>query len=30
MELHRRYLVPADLPEVPVSQFEFPVVADKE
>ncbi|MCY1075322.1 class I SAM-dependent methyltransferase [Archangium lansingense] len=30
VELHRRYLVPAGLPEVPVSDFEFPVVADKE
>ncbi|WPB74826.1 SAM-dependent methyltransferase [Archangium violaceum] len=30
VELHRRYLVPAGLPEVPVSLFEFPVVADRE
>ncbi|HYO67936.1 MAG TPA: SAM-dependent methyltransferase [Archangium sp.] len=30
VELHRRYLVPAGLPEVPVSLFEFPVAADKE
>ncbi|WP_375771502.1 SAM-dependent methyltransferase [Archangium gephyra] len=30
VELHRRYLLPAGLPEVPVSEFEFPVVADKE
>ena len=30
VDLHRRYLVPAGLPEVPVSQFEFPVVADRE
>ncbi|AKJ01333.1 methyltransferase (TIGR00027 family) [Archangium gephyra] len=30
VELHRRYLEPAGLSEVPVSLFEFPVVADKE
>jgi methyltransferase (TIGR00027 family) len=30
VELHRRYLEPAGLSDVPVSLFEFPVVADKE
>ncbi|HYO58367.1 SAM-dependent methyltransferase [Archangium sp.] len=29
VDLHRRYLVPAGLPEVPVSVLEFPVVADR-
>lgn len=30
VDLHRRYLESAGLPEVPVSQFEFPVMADRE
>ncbi|WNG49828.1 class I SAM-dependent methyltransferase [Archangium minus] len=30
VDLHRRYVEPAGMPEVPVARYEFPVVADRE